>query len=116
MEEVKVVTDELELDVNLFSKLYNLDVSVYKEQLKTERATLDYLSWAQAYQLLIHQDPKAKIVVCVVKVNITWLRHKLQPLVRQKFVGCQLWTVNIMQYKMLLIKLTIRNLVLLFQR
>ncbi|MTL83568.1 DUF1071 domain-containing protein, partial [Turicibacter sanguinis] len=64
MEEVKVVTDELELDVNLFSKLYNLDVSVYKEQLKTERATLDYLSWAQAYQLLIHQDPKAKIVVC----------------------------------------------------
>lgn len=64
MEEVEVVTDELELDVNLFSKLYNLDVSVYKEQLKTERATLDYLSWAQAYQLLIHQDPKAKIVVC----------------------------------------------------
>ena len=47
MEEVKVVTDELELDVNLFSKLYNLDVSVYKEQLKTERATLDYLSRAQ---------------------------------------------------------------------
>ena len=108
MEEVKVVTDELELDVNLFSKLYNLDVSVYKEQLKTERATLDYLSWAQAYQLLIHQDPKAKIVVCENSNGF--------PLVRQKFVGCQLWTVNIMQYKMLLIKLTIRNLVLLFQR
>lgn len=70
MEEVKEVevtesVKELGFDVNLFSKLYNLDVSVYKEELETERGLkLNYLSWAQAYQLLIHQDPKAKVVIC----------------------------------------------------
>lgn len=67
VKEVEVVEEikALEFDVDLFSKLYNLDVSVYKEELKTESGMkLNYLSWAQAYQLLIHQDPKAKIVVC----------------------------------------------------
>lgn len=66
IKEVEVLEESkaLEFDVNLFSKLYNLDVSVYKEQLKTKTATLDYLSWAQAYQLLIHQDPDADVNIC----------------------------------------------------
>ncbi|MDB8436755.1 DUF1071 domain-containing protein [Turicibacter sanguinis] len=63
-EEVVEECRALEFDVNLFNKLYNLDVSVYKEQLKTKTATLDYLSWAQAYQLLIHQDPNADVKIC----------------------------------------------------
>lgn len=66
VKEVELVEENKDLvfDVNLFSKLYNLDVSVYKEQLKTKTATLDYLSWAQAYQLLIHQDPNADVTIC----------------------------------------------------
>lgn len=69
MEEIKEVevlkeSKMKEFDVDLFSKLYNLDVSVYKEQLKTNSKTLDYLSWAQAYQLLIHQDPNAEVEIC----------------------------------------------------
>lgn len=66
VKEVELVAENkaLEFDVNLFSKLYNLDVSVYKEQLKTKTAILDYLSWAQAYQLLMHQDPDADVNIC----------------------------------------------------
>ena len=38
VKEIELVAENkaLEFDVNLFSKLYNLDVSVYKEQLKTK--------------------------------------------------------------------------------
>ena len=69
MEEVKVVTDELEefdyteFDSNLFNKLFNLDVAPYVDSIQTKKANLKYLSWATAYQLLMHYDPKADVKV-----------------------------------------------------
>ena len=68
MEEVKEVevTEEKEviLDANLFSKLYNLPVEMYVEVLKNNKVELTYLSWAHAYQLLMHQDPDADVEIC----------------------------------------------------
>ena len=64
VKEVEVVEEELKFDTNLFSKLYNLDVSPYVEILENKQAKLNYLSWANAYQLLLHQDPKATYEVC----------------------------------------------------
>lgn len=64
MEEVKeVVEDALQWDSNLFSKLFNMDVTPYVDSIKAGNANLKYLSWATAYQLLIHQDPKAVVEV-----------------------------------------------------
>lgn len=73
MEEIKEVDlaeEELEefgyteFDSNLFNKLFNLDVSPYVASIKTKSANLKYLSWATAYQLLIHYDPKADVKIC----------------------------------------------------
>lgn len=64
MGEVKeVVEDALQWDSNLFSKLFNMDVTPYVDSIKAGNANLKYLSWATAYQLLIHQDPKAVVEV-----------------------------------------------------
>ena len=64
MGEVKeVVEDTLQWDSNLFSKLFNMDVTPYVDSIKAGNANLKYLSWATAYQLLIHQDPKAVVEV-----------------------------------------------------
>lgn len=52
------------LDANLFSKLYNLPVDMYVEALENKQVKLNYLSWANAYQLLMHQDPNADYEVC----------------------------------------------------
>ena len=61
MEEVKeVVEDALQWDSNLFSKLFNMDVTPYVDSIKAGNANLKYLSWATAYQLLI---PNAVIAV-----------------------------------------------------
>lgn len=68
MEDAKEVevTEEKEviLDANLFSKLYNLPVEMYVEVLKNNKVELTYLSWAHAYQLLMHQDPDADVEIC----------------------------------------------------
>lgn len=61
--EVKVLEDTLRWDSNVFSKLFNMDVTPYVDSIKTGSANLKYLSWATAYQLLIHQDPKAVVEV-----------------------------------------------------
>ena len=64
MGEVKeVVEDTLQWDSNVFSKLFNMDVTPYVDSIKAGSANLKYLSWATAYQLLIHQDPKAVVEV-----------------------------------------------------
>ena len=58
MEEVKVVTDELEefdyteFDSNLFNKLFNLDVAPYVDSIQTKKANLKYLSWVSAFDAL----------------------------------------------------------------
>ena len=50
-------------DSNLFNKLFNLDVAPYVDSIQTKKANLKYLSWATAYQLLMHYDPKADVKV-----------------------------------------------------
>ena len=74
MEEIKEVVEEVAaveekdgvLDTNLFNKLYNLPVDMYTEVLENKKSKikLTYLSWANAYQLLMHQDPDATIEIC----------------------------------------------------
>lgn len=65
MEELKEAESlKLDFDANLFSKLYNLDVTPYVEILENKQVKLNYLSWANAYQLLLHQDPKATYEIC----------------------------------------------------
>lgn len=69
VKEVEVVKEiesnaELNWDTNLFNKLYNYDVAMYKEELEQRNKKFDYLSWSNAYQLLIHQDPKAELEIC----------------------------------------------------
>lgn len=69
VKEVEVVEEELEefdyteFDSNLFNKLFNLDVAPYVDSIQTKKANLKYLSWATAYQLLMHYDPKADVKV-----------------------------------------------------
>ncbi len=66
MEEIKEVVEEvveLKWDTNTFNKLFNMDVTPYVEAITTKNADLNYLSWATAYQLLMHQDPNADIKV-----------------------------------------------------
>ena len=63
IKEVEVLEDTLRWDSNVFSKLFNMDVTPYVDSIKTGSANLKYLSWATAYQLLIHQDPKAVVEV-----------------------------------------------------
>lgn len=61
--EVEVIEETLKWDTNLFSKLFNTDVTPHVDTIKTKKAELNYLSWATAYQLLIHQDPTAVVKV-----------------------------------------------------
>ena len=63
VKEVEVLEDKLRWDSNVFSKLFNMDVTPYVDSIKTQKVTLKYLSWATAYQLLIHQDPNAVVEV-----------------------------------------------------
>ncbi len=63
VKEVELVEDTLKWDSNVFSKLFNMDVTPYVDSIKSGSANLKYLSWATAYQLLIHQDPNAVVEV-----------------------------------------------------
>lgn len=49
----------------LFRKLYNLDVTPLVKEYMTKNGGLSYLSWANAWQLLKHQDESATFEVCV---------------------------------------------------
>ncbi len=63
VKEVELAEEVLKWDSNVFNKLFNMDVTPYVESIKTGSANLKYLSWATAYQLLIHQDPHAVVEV-----------------------------------------------------
>ena len=63
VKEVEVTEEALKWDSNVFNKLFNMDVTPHVDSIKTGSANLKYLSWATAYQLLIHQDPKAIVEI-----------------------------------------------------
>lgn len=65
MGEVKEVEVVEEVKTELFRKLYNLDVTPLVKGYKTGNRELTYLSWANAWQLLKHQDEGATYEVCV---------------------------------------------------